>query len=1011
MPDEAQRLHQRLGATLPLLDWHDSEHNAMALYSRQKSLFRLLYTDLEVALLNLADHMSLLELWQQPEDRSLVTLLSRESRAIVVPILRRLGAQNWRCRVYNTALQYDPHYTKVLADYHDFISEDGWYQKRVREIVDRTREAINRAGITAHVEQRDLHLHSFYEQHQELRHQQRNTFIVQVMVHPETEADCYKILKVVHQLGEPIRIDDLIARPGNNGYRTLKTLVRYCRADDDSYQVRYHIETDAMYKFNSEGYFAHERANEASAWWNDVGYMNHWLPRIEAAETDGKITVFTPAAIPIQLPSRATVLDFAYRIHSEVGNTCDGIRVGQQPVRLDHRPEPGDVIQVITNPSAPGPTEAWLKLAKTPTAQRYIRAYLNHHQLRGERGQTHFRQILDLVTQDFGLNISSKEVEAAIEEWVSRSAAYHSVNEYMHAVAVGSENPTKLIRRIINDKVSGWIVQQDGTKLPERISVAMCCIPNPNNEIVGVPRRARRHSAMYYSVHRADCPTIDPTTALPLKWVDFSPRDQIAVQIDAWDRERLAHDILEVAHKNGFFVRQFNARVLLGGGARIDMLLEIEQHTTLDNLEEQFAKVDRVKHVHLRYLTQRETEIRNRNLMTANPYTPQPIQDAIMFFGRERELAELAHFLSSPAQRSALITGQRRVGKTSTLLKLQRDNRSAESPWLPVLITLQADSRVLEKLVGQIIEAVKGALEQYSPQISAQVYPGDSLPQRLQQDPASALIRWLRHVTEALGERKLLLLFDEGDRLFAKPGSDAHGADVFDFLRDVSQAPQVDLKQIHVINEYYLRCPPQNRPEFTKFLTSSSRTIRIGALETAPAQDLIQVPMADQITFSPGAVDYFREQVSNQPYYIHRLADALVNHLARPEQPQNGEIIVTRSDIDTVIDTFANDHEGGSMTFAHVFELRSDMEKQLLDLMIAALEGDATQSVAEADLLNTLSPEMQTAARRSLSNLVAADILGRAAPGGSLAYHFQTPLFARWRYRQLFPLELGKVPQ
>jgi len=206
----------------------------------------------------------------------------------------------------------------------------------------------------------------------------------------ENVADCYAVLGVIHNLWKPIRgrIKDYIAQPKPNGYQSLHTAV----FNDDQEIVEIQIRTQKMHEQAELGIAAHwnykeagtglskkeiEWVNDLAGWLKNIKDNNRFLKEAKIDIFKNRIFVFTPQGDVIDLPDSATPVDFAYHIHTEIGNKCSGALLNNEIIPLDHKLKNGDVVQIITDKNRKGPNPEWLSSVKTRTARQHIEAYKN----------------------------------------------------------------------------------------------------------------------------------------------------------------------------------------------------------------------------------------------------------------------------------------------------------------------------------------------------------------------------------------------------------------------------------------------------------------------------------------------------------------------------------------------------------------------------------------------------------------------------------------------------------
>ena len=639
-----------------------------------RKMFLAMADDPRVVLLKLAYRLHAMRVLRNPDfpyDGQEKLTMAQETREIYAPLAGRLGMSRVESELEDLAFEIlqPEQYAWMREQIEVEKRQWGTYVERVCAIL---RQEMTAIGLRAEVSGRIKHLYSFYKKI--LRNanlqDQPNLSSVELLeslkegldlrqVHDllafrilvETTQDCYLALGHVHSLWKPKegRIKDFIANPKPNGYQALHTTV-FCI---DEQLVEIQIRTFSMHEMAEYGVAMHwhykdvgdrasASAKELLTWLKQLTEWQRELRQpgtsdsefVEAVKGDifeEQIFVFTPKGEVKDLPVGSTPLDFAYRIHSKVGDTCAGARIitdmGQNEserlvtrmVPLDYELRNGEIVDIVTNRTA-HPTRDWLAFARTAAARSKIRRYL----------KTYERDINIQIGRE-RLDRELKVVGARGIEILNEDLQHKLVEDYKQAsfddllAAIGSD---EIRQHAVAVKVSEYWQQREGKELKEsrdddelplltsasrKVSsaqmevggvsglltrLANCCYPLPGDEIVGFISRGK--GAI---VHRADCQNIarfqerDRERLISVNWAGVAqPRYLVPVIITARDRPGLIRDIATVVSEAGVNMTSVSSTAHGGKEAvLVSTILEIE---TLDQLDRIFARLSRVRDVH-----------------------------------------------------------------------------------------------------------------------------------------------------------------------------------------------------------------------------------------------------------------------------------------------------------------------------------------------------------------------------------------------------------------------------
>ncbi len=586
-----------------------------------RKMFLAMARDIRVIIIKLADRLHNMRTLKHL-GRERVERIARETREIYAPLANRLGIFRIKWELEDLAFQFlEPEAFQAMRE--RVAKRRLEREAEVEEAMDVLRGRLAEAGIEAEVSGRAKHLYSIY---QKMQHQHKSFDevydLVAVRVLVDSVRDCYAALGLVHEMWRPLpgRFKDYIAMPKSNLYQSLHTTVVGPGGEPFEVQIR----TFEMHHTAEYGIAAHWRYKEGTRpdrdfeqklswlrqlleWQRDMRDANEFMETLKVDLFADEVFVFTPRGDVIELPSGATPVDFAYRIHTDIGHHCVGARVNSRIVPLPTVLENGDIVEVLVNRQSPGPSADWLQFVKTPQAKTRIRQW---H--RRERRQEHLargREVLDRELKRLGLKPGDERLQE-----VARRLGHQTLDELCISLSEGTQNLSTLASRLreeptraplvsrparIREKSQGGVlVRGQGSLL---VRFGRCCQPVPGDPIIGYLTRGRG-----VSIHRLDCPNLtvlarDPEPRMvEVAWDQESEPGPRAVELSvrAWDRPGLLADVATVAaHTN---ILNATARSFKDRTATVTLRLEVGHLDQLNRIMDRIGalpyvlQVDRV---------------------------------------------------------------------------------------------------------------------------------------------------------------------------------------------------------------------------------------------------------------------------------------------------------------------------------------------------------------------------------------------------------------------------------
>ncbi|MFX4302933.1 RelA/SpoT family protein [Alicyclobacillus tolerans] len=589
-----------------------------------RKMFLAMARDIRVLIIKLADRLhNMRTLKYQPPDKQLRT--ARETLEIFAPLAHRLGIYTVKWELEDIAFRYlnpEQYYNIV-----ELMAQKRQERERfINEVIDVLKHKLDDLDLNAEVSGRAKHIYSIYRkmitQNKEFN-EIYDLFAVRVTV--ESIKDCYGVLGLVHTMWKPMpgRFKDYIAMPKANMYQSLHTTVIGPRGEPLEIQIRtwemhqtaeYGIAAHWVYKEGSaraEGKFAQKLAwfREVLEWQQDFRDAQEFMETLKIDLFADEVFVFTPKGDVFDLPAGSVPIDFAYRVHTDIGNRCIGARVNGKMVPLDYRLRTGDIVEILTAKTGYGPSRDWLKIVKSSQAKSKIRQWFKREKreeniARGREAieRELIRQRLDVsllngsyltdILQKFSFT-REEDLYAAVG--YGGLSAGHVVSRILEKFR--REQQSKDVDSLTLERKNRELVSEMGVRVKGidnlLIRFARCCHPVPGDEIVGFITRGRG-----VSVHRKDCPNVQPLVAdgnrmLEVEWA--SSRDwfyHVELEVTAMDRHGLINEMMNAIAETKTDIMGVNARVDKKKIAHVHLDLRIRN---LDHLRSVSERLKRLK--------------------------------------------------------------------------------------------------------------------------------------------------------------------------------------------------------------------------------------------------------------------------------------------------------------------------------------------------------------------------------------------------------------------------------
>ena len=609
-----------------------------------RKMFLAMAKDIRVIIIKLADRLHNMRTlkYKSPESQQRI---ARETMEIYSPIAQRLGISKIKVELDDLSLKYlEPEAYYDLVD--KIAVRKSVREKYIQNIVDEVSEHIVNAGIKAQIDGRVKHFFSIYKK---MKNQNKtidqiyDLFAVRIIV--DTVKDCYAALGVIHEMYKPIpgRFKDYIAMPKANMYQSLHTTLIGNSGQPFEIQIRtyemhkaaeYGIAAHWKYKVASDGKKIEDSEEEKLSWlrqileWQRDMSDNKEFMNLLKSDLDlfsDSVYCFTPTGEVKNLPAGSTPIDFAYSIHSAVGNKMIGARVNGRLVTIEYEIKNGDRIEILTSQNSKGPSRDWLNVVKSTQAKNKINQWFKNEFK--EENIIKGKDLLNLYCRAKGIN-APDIMRTEYMQVIMHKYGFRDWESVLAAVGHGGLKEGQIVNKMMehyekdhkkeltNEEVLAAVAESGQTRRPARIKsrsdimvkgihdlavrFPKCCSPVPGDEIVGFITRGRG-----ISIHRTDCiniinlPEIERERLMDAEW-EASPNEAgsekylAEIKIYANNRNGLLADISRALTEKSIDILSMNTRVNKQGAATLATSFEITSRDELNRIIDKINSIESV---------------------------------------------------------------------------------------------------------------------------------------------------------------------------------------------------------------------------------------------------------------------------------------------------------------------------------------------------------------------------------------------------------------------------------
>lgn len=598
-----------------------------------RKMFVAMAQDIRVILIKLADrlhNMRTLKFQSEEAQRR----IADETLEIFCPIAHRLGISAIKWEMEDIALRYlnPQQYYRIANLMQKKRTEREQY---IQDVIVKIKEKVSEMGIESDISGRPKHIYSIYKKMTSRGKQFNEIYdLLAIRVIVDNIKDCYATLGIIHTLWKPMpgRFKDYIAMPKANMYQSLHTTVIGPKGEPLEVQIR----TWEMHRTSEYGIAAHWAYKEGSAvpsgsfskkmnWFreilelqNETRDASEFMESLKMDFFTDLVFVFTPKGEVIELPAGSVPLDFAYRIHTEVGNRTIGAKINGRIVPLDYKLNNGDIVEILTSKHSYGPSQDWLKIAQSSHTKSKIKQWFKKE--KREENIIKGREAIERELKRLAIDPAQWMTDDKLQE-VASKFNFNDIEDMLSAIGFGgitaAQIVTRLTEKLRKEEIPPLQLTNEVKEVksaPEKksrpthgvrvkgvdnllVRFARCCNPVPGDDIVGYITRGRG-----VSVHRSDCSNIpapdgeEGNRIIEIEWADsIEANYSVEIEITGHDRPGLLNEVLQAVSESKTMMSAVSGRSDKNKMALIHMTILIRN---IDHLHSVVEKIKRIQDVY-----------------------------------------------------------------------------------------------------------------------------------------------------------------------------------------------------------------------------------------------------------------------------------------------------------------------------------------------------------------------------------------------------------------------------
>ncbi|WNB93299.1 bifunctional (p)ppGpp synthetase/guanosine-3',5'-bis(diphosphate) 3'-pyrophosphohydrolase [Bacillus sp. NEB1478] len=598
-----------------------------------RKMFVAMAQDIRCILIKLADRLhNMRTLKHMPKEKQIQK--ANETLEIFAPLAHRLGISTIKWELEDVSLRYlnPQQYYRIVNLMQQKRAEREEY---VQQVMDEMKNKLKEVQITVDISGRPKHIYSIYRKMAKQGKQFNEIYdLLAVRIIVQNIKDCYAALGIIHTCYKPMpgRFKDYIAMPKANMYQSLHTTVIGPKGDPLEVQIR----TSDMHRVAEYGIAAHWAYKEGAAkapvstfenkltwfreileWQNDLTDAEEFMESLKVDLFSDMVFVFTPKGDVYELPSGSVPIDFAYRIHTEIGNRCIGAKVNGKMVTLDYRLKTGDIIEILTSKHSYGPSQDWLKITQSSHAKNKIRQWFKRE--RREENVAKGKELVEKEIKNRGYELKeiftnenlqyvAQKYNFSNEEDMYAAVGYNGITAAQIATRLTDKVRRKKEQDPDNSELLDAIKESSGQPAAKRrtdsgivvkgidnmlIRLSKCCNPVPGDDIVGYITKGRG-----VSVHREDCVNVHNEDAqvrlLPVEWegnLEQPKNYNVDIEINGFDRRGLLNEVLHAVAETKTNITAVSGKSDKNKMATISMSISIHNVSHLQKVVERIKRI------------------------------------------------------------------------------------------------------------------------------------------------------------------------------------------------------------------------------------------------------------------------------------------------------------------------------------------------------------------------------------------------------------------------------------